>query len=171
MNAHLVYCGAGSNLGDRGSYLRSGAEALAAHPAINFLRKSGVYETEPQYGRAVKISGGSRTQAYFLNTVWEFETFLSPHELLDLFLRVERNFGRNREDEQRWGPRTLDLDVLFYDDWVLEDERLVIPHPRLHERRFVLEPLSELAPNLLHPVLGSSVWTLLSSLGQAQTAL
>ncbi len=171
MSAHLVYCGVGSNLGDRAAYLSAGAEALSAHPEIAFLRKSGMYETEPEYEESQALSSGPSVQSKYLNAVWEMKTTLSPYDLLRVFVRIEESFGRDRKKEPRWGARVLDLDILFYDDWVIEDKILTIPHPRLHRRSFVLEPLVELAPNLVHPVLRTTVWTLLSGLVQTQTTL
>jgi 2-amino-4-hydroxy-6-hydroxymethyldihydropteridine diphosphokinase len=171
MSVHLVYCGVGSNLGDRAAYLSRGAEALSAHPEITFLRKSGMYETEPEREEYPALSSTAAAQPKYLNTVWEFKTTLLPYDLLHVFMRIEESFGRDRKHEVRRGPRVLDLDILFYDDWVIQDNALTIPHPRLHKRRFVLEPLTELAPNLVHPVLRTTVWTLLSGLAEAQTVL
>ncbi len=168
MSAHLVYCGVGSNLGDRAAYLSAGAEALSAHPEITFLRKAGTYETEAEYEESPAISSVAAVQPKYLNTVWEMKTTLSPYDLLNLFLRIEESFGRDRKNETRWGARVLDLDILFYDDWVVEDKTLTIPHPWLHKRSFVLEPLVELAPNLVHPVFRTTVWTLLSGLVPTQ---
>ena len=141
MSARLVYCGVGSNLNDRVAYLSAGAEALSVHPEISLLRKSGIYETEPEYDES-QVSAA--VQPKYLNAVWELKTTLSPYDLLSLFMRIEETSGRDRKNEVKGGPRVLDLDILFYGDWVIQDKMLVIPHPRLHRRRFVLAPLSEL---------------------------
>lgn len=171
MSVHLAYCGVGSNVGDRAAYLNLGAEALSAHPAVTLLRKSGIYETEPQYPEPVLFKATAGSQSHYLNMVWELEASLTPYELLSLFMRIEESLGRERKKEIRWAPRTLDLDILFYDDWVIQDSALIVPHPRLHERRFVLEPLAELTPNFVHPVLGSTIWTILSGLKEIHAVL
>ena len=97
MSARLVYCGVGSNLNDRAAYLRAGAEALSVHPEITFLRKSGIYETEPEYGES---QAGAAVQSKYLNAVWELKTTLSPYDLLNLFMRIEETLGRNRKDRK-----------------------------------------------------------------------
>src|SRR3990167_5053319 len=127
MTAHRVFCGAGSNIGDRRKYLARGEELLRHHPAVTVRRTSRLYETKPV---------GGPVQADYLNAVWELHTALSPHALLDLFQRIEESSGRDRSSEVRWGPRTLDLDLLFYDDRIIQSETLMVPHPRLHERAF-----------------------------------
>jgi len=156
---HLVYCGVGSNMGDRETTLSQAADVLNAHPSIKVLRKSRVHETD---------AVGGPPQGPYLNAVWELETDLSPHELIDFFQGVEVRYGCDRRREIRWGPRILDLDILFYDTLVFEDDRLTIPHLRLHERRFVLEPLSELAPEFVHPCLNCTVSALLVKLDRPQ---
>jgi 2-amino-4-hydroxy-6-hydroxymethyldihydropteridine diphosphokinase len=106
--------------------------------------------------------GGPARQEDYLNGVARLRTSLDAHELLDVLQAIERRFGRERAE--RWGPRTLDLDVLLYDDAVIETERLIVPHARMHERRFVLEPLCEIAPEVVHPVLGLMMRELLMKL-------
>jgi 2-amino-4-hydroxy-6-hydroxymethyldihydropteridine diphosphokinase len=140
-----AYIGLGSNLGDREASIRGAAAELGA------TRLSTIRETEP-WGPVVD-------QPRFLNAVAELETDLRPRELLERLLAVEREFGRVR-DGLRFGPRTLDLDLLVYGSARLAEPDLTVPHPRLHERRFVLEPLSELAPDLDVPGFGA-VQTLL----------
>ena len=138
-----AYVGLGANLGDRAATLRRAIELLAAHPRVEQVSVSELRETEP-----VGVVGQPR----FLNGVAAVETTLSPRELLDLLLGVERALGRVRGE--RWGPRTVDLDLLLYGDEDVSEPGLRIPHPRLHERRFVLEPLAELAPDLAIPGRG-----------------
>ena len=147
-----AYVGLGSNLGDRAAYLLLGLSALSRLPKTHFLRLSPVYETDPV----------GPPQPPYLNMVAELETELSPTGLLAEMLRVEKALGRERRE--RWGPRTLDLDLLLYGDLVLEEAGLSVPHPRLHERAFVLVPLLDLLPEGRHPLLGQSFAELLASL-------
>ena len=147
-----AYVGLGSNLGDRAAYLLLGLSALSRLPKTHLLRLSPVYETDPV----------GPPQPPYLNMVAELETELSPKGLLAEMLRIEKALGRERRE--RWGPRTLDLDLLLYGDLVLEEEGLSVPHPRLHERAFVLVPLLDLLPEGRHPLLGQSFAELLASL-------
>jgi 2-amino-4-hydroxy-6-hydroxymethyldihydropteridine diphosphokinase len=147
-----AYVGLGSNLGDRAAYLLLGLSALSRLPKTHLLRLSPVYETDPV----------GPPQPPYLNMVAELETELSPKGLLAEMLRVEKALGRERRE--RWGPRTLDLDLLLYGDLVLEEAGLSVPHPRLHERAFVLVPLLDLLPEGRHPLLGQSFAELLASL-------
>jgi 2-amino-4-hydroxy-6-hydroxymethyldihydropteridine diphosphokinase len=137
----LVYVSLGSNLGDRAATIRAALEGIDALDDVQLLRVSSLRETDPV---------GYEDQPRFLNGVAELETTLAPLELLDRLLETERELGRTR-DGPRFGPRTIDLDLLLYDDLVLDHPRLRIPHPRMTERAFVLEPLAELAPELLVP--------------------
>ncbi len=134
----------GSNLGEREAAIARALELLDDPPQLSVVRVATVRETAPV---------GVVDQPPFLNTAARLETTLGPRELLDRLLAVERGLGRVRTEE-RWGPRTLDLDLLLYGDDVLDEPGLTVPHPRLHERRFVLEPLSELAPDLVVPGRG-----------------
>ena len=134
----VAYVGLGANLGDRDASIRRAAELLGAR------RVSTVRETEPW---------GYADQPRFLNAVAELETDEEPRALLDRLLEVERALGRTREGP-RYGPRTIDLDLLLYGDLELDEPGLTVPHPRLHERLFVLEPLAELAPELVVPGRG-----------------
>jgi 2-amino-4-hydroxy-6-hydroxymethyldihydropteridine diphosphokinase len=147
-----AYVGLGSNLGDRAAYLLLGLSALSRLPKTHLLRLSPVYETDPV----------GPPQPPYLNMVAELETELSPKGLLAEMLRIEKALGRERRE--RWGPRTLDLDLLLYGDLVLEEAGLSVPHPRLHERAFVLVPLLDLLPKGRHPLLGQSFAELLASL-------
>jgi 2-amino-4-hydroxy-6-hydroxymethyldihydropteridine diphosphokinase len=131
----LAYVGLGANLGDREGTIRAAVADLPGVVAVSTLR-----ETDPV---------GITDQPRFLNGVAVLETELAPRELLDVLLAVERRLGRERG--RRWGPRTIDLDLLLYGDEVIDETGLTIPHPRLHERRFVLEPLADLAPKLVVP--------------------
>jgi 2-amino-4-hydroxy-6-hydroxymethyldihydropteridine diphosphokinase len=147
-----AYVGLGSNLGDRAAYLLLGLSALSRLPKTHLLRLSPVYETDPV----------GPPQPPYLNMVAELETELSPTGLLAEMLRIEKALGRERRE--RWGPRTLDLDLLLYGDLVLEEAGLSVPHPRLHERAFVLVPLLDLLPEGRHPLWGRSFAELLASL-------
>jgi 2-amino-4-hydroxy-6-hydroxymethyldihydropteridine diphosphokinase len=139
-----AYVGLGSNLGDRERTLREAVSALAAEEGIVVAAVSRLRETEPV---------GVGAQPCFLNGVVALDTTLSARALLERLLAVERRFGRVRVAGER-APRTLDLDLLLYGDETIDEPGLVVPHPRLHERRFVLEPLAELAPRLSVPRRG-----------------
>ena len=142
----------GSNLGDRAGYLLSGLSALS-QAEVRPLRLSRIYETDPL---------GPPGQGPYLNQVALVETGLDPKALLRLLLAVEKAHGRVRAE--RYGPRTLDLDLLDYEGRVLKEKGLVLPHPRMHERAFVLVPLLEVAPRWRHPVLGKTARELLAGL-------
>lgn len=139
-----AYVGLGANLGPREATLLRAVDLLAAEPGIEVLELSSLSETEPV---------GVTDQPAFVNGALALETELPPRELLDALLRVERELGRVRSGE-RWGPRTIDLDLLLYADEVVDEPGLTVPHPRLHERRFALEPLAELEPELEIPGRG-----------------
>jgi 2-amino-4-hydroxy-6-hydroxymethyldihydropteridine diphosphokinase len=137
-----VYVGLGANVGDREATIRRAVELLAATPGIELVAVSTLRETDPV---------GYADQPCFLNGVAALETELAPRGLLDRLLAVERELGRVRGKGPRFGPRTIDLDLLLYGDDVVEEPGLVVPHPRLTDRRFVLEPLHELDPDLTLP--------------------
>ena len=141
-----AYVALGANLGDRENTLRAAIDALGAEPGIGVVAVSELRDTEPV---------GVGPQPPFLNGVVELETTLAPRVLLDRLLAVEQRFGRVRDALRPHGPRTLDLDLLLYGDERIDEPGLRVPHPRLHERRFVLEPLAELAPGLVVPDAGS----------------
>ena len=135
----VAYVGLGSNLGDREASIREAARRIGA------IRLSSIVETDPW---------GYEQQPRFLNAVAEVETLLAARAFLDVLLEVERGLGRDRTG-RRWGPRTIDLDLLLFGDEVIDEPGLVVPHPFLHERLFVLEPLAELAPELEIPGRGT----------------
>jgi len=134
-----VYVGLGSNLGDREEMLRRALELLDAEPGVEVAAVSAFRETDPV---------DYEDQPKFLNAAARLETSLSPRALLDRMLALEQHLGRTRDGGPRFGPRTLDLDLLVYGDEVVDEPGLTVPHPRLRERRFVLEPLAELDPDL-----------------------
>jgi 2-amino-4-hydroxy-6-hydroxymethyldihydropteridine diphosphokinase len=140
----LVHIGLGANLGDRERIVQAALDRLDSEDGIEVVRVSSLRETDPV---------GYTDQPRFLNGVAELETELAPRELLERLLAVERDLGRVREGP-RYGPRTIDLDLLLYGDAVVDEPGLRIPHPRMTERRFVLEPLAELEPDLVIPGRG-----------------
>jgi 2-amino-4-hydroxy-6-hydroxymethyldihydropteridine diphosphokinase len=146
-----VYLALGANIGDREAYLRSAIDSLGL-AGIGILRESPVYETEP-----VGLAG----QRWFLNMAVEAKTALFPMQLLARTAKIERELGRVRTVPN--GPRTIDIDILLYGSAVVHTPRLEIPHPRLHERRFVLAPLADLAPDLRHPLLHKTMRQLLEA--------
>lgn len=140
-----VYLGLGSNVGNRAANLRS-AIALLEKEVGKVAKKSRVYETQPW---------GKTDQDAFLNQVVMLNTTLDPREMLDKISRAERELGR--EQKEKWGPRIIDIDILFYGKRIVRDKGLEIPHPDLHKRAFVLVPMMEIAPELEHPVLKKQI--------------
>ena len=151
-----AFLGLGSNLGDRKSQLDFAIKRLEAHPSISDLQVATFLETDPV---------GYLDQDKFLNTVVELKTSLTPDELLAVAQAIEEEAHRVRII--RWGPRTLDVDILLYDTQILDDPHLTIPHPRMREREFVLAPLAEIAPNIAIPPDGRTARELLVQLRQS----
>ena len=142
--AHTVYLSLGTNLGDRQANLEAALEILSSE--MRLIAESPIYQTAPW---------GYEDQPDFLNQVVHAETELSPRQLLIFVKSVEKQVGR--EPSFRYGPRKIDVDILFYEEWVVQEDDLTIPHPRLHERAFVLVPLADLTPELCHPRLKRKV--------------
>jgi len=149
----ICHISVGSNLGERDLFLKRARGHLRALPKTVLTAVSSIYETQPE---------GPVPQPWFLNEVVTLRTLLEPEELLFHCLRIENQEGRVRN--QTWGPRTLDLDILFFGNRIVQQEQLQIPHPRLAERLFVLIPLAEIAPSTVHPIIKKSVKTLLNEL-------
>lgn len=157
---HSVYIGFGSNIGDRLAHIQNAIHALSKTEGIALQKISSVYKTDPV---------GYEAQAEFLNGVAAIQTDLPPLSLLHALKDIEITVGR--QHRIHWGPREIDLDILIYGDMCLQTEKLVIPHPEMHLRRFVLVPLAELAPDLVHPVFQETVHTLLDSLEDDKSVL
>lgn len=152
---HRAYIALGSNLGDKKAYLDQAVKALKQHKECRVQKVSSYLVTEPY---------GGVEQDDFLNACLSLDTLLSPEELLDLLHEIEQ--AAHRERLIHWGPRTLDLDILLYDNEVLETEDLIIPHVEMHKRDFVLKPLAEIAPNKRHPILGKTIGELAAQLSK-----
>ena len=150
---HRAFVAFGSNMGDKEYYLEKGLKELKEHPLCRPVKVSKVYRTTPY---------GGVEQEDFLNGVMELETLLTPFELLEKLQQVERQAGRERK--VHWGPRTLDLDLLLYDDCVIDTETLTVPHPDMQNRDFVLAPLCEIAPFVRHPFTGKTAKQMLEEL-------
>jgi 2-amino-4-hydroxy-6-hydroxymethyldihydropteridine diphosphokinase len=150
---HRVFIGIGSNLGDRRANCREARERIQGLPDTRVVKESSLYESEPH--------GNAKT--WFANSVVEIETELAANDLLKQLKAIEQQMGRKRVKGKRWGSRVIDLDILFYDMEIIEKRNLKVPHKRLPERRFVLLPLSELAPQLIHPSLNLSVSEMLAT--------
>ncbi len=138
--------GLGSNVGDREEYIDQAVFLLKKTPGIKVNKVSSIYETEAE---------GVQGQPAFLNAACAITTTLDPYRLLKEIQKIEDTLGRERQIE--WGPRTIDIDILLYEDLIISDDQLSIPHPLLHERIFALAPLAEIAPEAIHPVLETSI--------------
>ena len=150
---HRVYIGIGSNLGDRKANTLEAVDRIAKLPDTRVSRASSLYESEPL--------GDAKT--WFVNSVIEIETELASDGLLKKLKAIEKAMGRKRVKGKRWGSRVIDLDILLSNHEVVDKRTLKVPHPEMHKRRFVLLPLAELAPQLVHPHLGQSVSALLAT--------
>jgi 2-amino-4-hydroxy-6-hydroxymethyldihydropteridine diphosphokinase len=148
-----AYLSLGSNIGDRNKFLKRAIEELVKVKEINVTAQSSIYETDPV---------GYTDQDNFLNMAVELETSLTANRLLEVCLKIEKELGRKREI--KWGPRTLDLDILLFNNENIEAENLIIPHPRMHERAFVLIPLLELNQTLWHPAMNAPLTRVLDEI-------
>ena len=157
---HVVYIGFGSNIGNRLAHIQNALDSLSKTEGITLQRISSTYTTDPV---------GYEAQAQFLNGVAAIQTTLSPLSLLHTLKDIETAIGRKHRI--RWGPREIDLDILIYGDLCVQTEKLVIPHPEMHLRGFVLVPLAEIAPDLVHPVFQETVQTLLGCLEDGKSVL
>lgn len=158
-----AFIGVGSNLGDRMSNVVEASHCLLDAPGVRSLRSAPIYETRPV---------GPTGPGNFLNTVFVVEVCMSPQQLLRVLSHIEVLLGRPRVPEPgRTGARTIDLDILFFDDLVFQNDELTVPHPHLHQREFVLKPLFDLAPDLTHPELGMTVRELLAALSPSDQIL
>jgi 2-amino-4-hydroxy-6-hydroxymethyldihydropteridine diphosphokinase len=155
---HRVYIGIGSNLGDRKANIVEAVDRVSKLPSTRVVRASSLYESEPL--------GDAKT--WFVNSVIEIETEIAPDALLRKLKAIEQAMGRKRVKGKRWGSRVIDLDILLWNQEVVEKRSLRIPHPEMHKRRFVLLPLAELAPHVVHPNLGQSVSSLLATVKDAK---
>lgn len=154
MDKHITFISIGSNMGDRKANCQAGIDALIASGHFSVTGLSPFYETEPV---------DYREQDWFVNSALRGETHLAPLVLLDLLKTIEVRVGR-KAHKIRFGPRVLDLDIILYDDLIVDTPRLTIPHTRMHERKFVLKPICDIEPNVVHPVLKQTLRQLLAVL-------
>ena len=158
MKTHIVYISVGSNIGDKLENCQRGIKALTETGTSRVLVQSRIYTTEPV---------DYEDQDWFINMMVKFETSHDPYQLLDQIEFIQRAAGRIK-DAIRFGPRILDMDIILYDDRIIDSERLVVPHPRMHKRRFVLKPICDIDPSIIHPVLKKEMHFLLERLGEDQ---
>ncbi len=154
-----VFVGIGSNLGNRRAYYQKALDMIADLPQTSIVKCSSLYESEPL----------GDVKNWYINGVIALETECTPQQLLSRLQKIESALGRKRTAQtKKWASRTIDLDILLFDNDVVDEKKLKIPHPEMHLRRFVLLPLSELAPQCVHPHLGSTVAELLAGLADAK---
>ena len=144
----IVYLSIGSNKGDKINYLHQATSLIANSENVKLVRASTFYESEPW---------GKKDQPWFVNAILEVKTGLSPQDFLLKMKNIEKQLGRDLENSQKWGEREIDIDILFWDNQIINDENLKIPHPYAHRRAFVLVPMMELDPDFVHPVLKKSI--------------
>ena len=150
---HKAYISIGSNIGDKEENINNSIEKLKEYKEIEVTKIATIIETEPW---------GYEDQDSFKNTAIEIRTFLNPKELMTILLSIEKKMKRERII--RWGPRIIDLDIIFFDDCITDDEYVTLPHPRMEDREFVLEPLNEIAPNFIHPLNKKRVFRMLEEI-------
>ncbi len=150
---HTAYIGIGSNLSDPDNNCVEAIVRISALRDVTIAAKSALYKTEPV---------GYIDQEWFINAAIKIETQLSPQELLSVLINIEKEMGRIRKE--KWGPRLIDLDLLFYDDLILDEKGLNLPHPEIQKRKFVLAPMTEIAESHIHPTLKKPMKTLLHEL-------
>lgn len=148
-----AFLGLGSNLGNRKNTILLAMEKLQNHPQIDILKKSSIIETKPY---------GNKNQPNFLNCVIKIETQLNPEHLLKVCNNIENDLGRVRAE--KWGPRTIDIDILFIDDMIINTKNLTVPHSEVHLRKFVLDSLVEIEPDFIHPILKKTLKEINNSL-------
>ena len=155
----IAYLCLGSNSGNRLQFIEQAISLINLAENIKIIRSTALYETEPW---------GVKKQNWFLNIIVEIKTDLSPQDLLLKCKRIEKTLGRNRDKEQRWGERIIDIDIILYNKDVVNTDMLTIPHPRMHQRAFVLVPLLELIPDFIHPVLNKTISDLYDELDNVE---
>ena len=161
MGNHTVYISVGSNLGSKLENCQKGVEALIRSGSTSLIKQSGIYKTDPV---------GYKDQDWFVNYVIKIETNLDPFQLWRELEDIQRKTGRVH-NPIRYGPRMLDLDIILYDDMVINSPELIIPHPRMHKRRFVLKPICDIDPQIVHPVIEKDMQYLLDTLNDVEQGI
>ena len=161
MKGHIAYISIGSNIGNKLENCKKGVDALISFDSVTLKDQSAFYKTDPV---------GYRNQDWFINYVIKIETSLDPFELLNKLKYIQRIAGRVN-DTVRFGPRILDLDIILFDDSFINSEHLTIPHPRMHKRRFVLQPVCDIDPEIIHPVFKKNMKYFLDSLDDEEQGI